>query len=564
MKQAKRRLTAILLCSLLLLNGCGAQNTAEDTSSTETASSGNITATTVSAIDTSSVFSDRDLAGTYDESEAIPITLNGDGASCDSSSVVIDGSTITITAEGVYLISGALTDGQIIVNAGDTEKVQLVLAGADITSTTSAAIYALEADKVFITLAESTENTLTNGGEYVAIDDNNIDAVIFAKTDLTLNGSGSLTINAQAGHGVVSKDDLVITGGNYTITAASHGLDGKDSVAIAAGTFAITSGKDGIHAENSDDTSLGWLYIQDGSFTITAQGDAISAQGALQIDGGTFDLYTGEGSASVEMTSSDQFGGPMGGGQRGGWTDQTTVSDTQTASTTQTEEDSTSQKGIKGESTYAINGGTFNIDSADDCLHAGGEMVIAAGEFTLNSGDDAVHCDDALTIQSGTFTIPYCYEGIEGLSITIEDGVFDITSNDDGLNAAGGADSSGFGGFGNRPQDTFAASSDSFILINGGTFTVVSTGDSVDSNGNLTINGGTLNLTCNGSGNTAIDCDGTYTNNGGDVTTNDGSESNPGQMGGGMGDQAGRGGKGAVGSQAGTANFGQPGQTSGT
>ncbi|MDR3728906.1 MAG: carbohydrate-binding domain-containing protein, partial [Oscillospiraceae bacterium] len=140
MKQAKRRLTAILLCSLLLLSGCGAQNTAEDTSSTETASSGNITATTVSAIDTSSVFSDRDLAGTYDESEAIPITLNGDGASCDSSSVVIGGSTITITAEGVYLISGALTDGQIIVNAGDTEKVQLVLAGADITSTTSAAI----------------------------------------------------------------------------------------------------------------------------------------------------------------------------------------------------------------------------------------------------------------------------------------------------------------------------------------------------------------------------------------------------------------------------------------
>lgn len=564
MKQTKRKLTTILLCGLLLLSGCGAQNTAEDASSTETVSSGNTTATTVSATDTSGVFSDRDLAGTYDESEAIPITLNGDSASCGSSSVVIDGSTITITAEGIYLISGTLNDGQIIVNAGDTEKVQLVLAGADITSSTSAAIYALEADKVFVTLAEGTENTLTNGGEYVAIDGNNIDAVIFAKTDLTLNGSGSLTINAQAGHGVVSKDDLVITGGNYTITAASHGLSGKDGIAIADGTFAITSGKDGIHAENSDDTSLGWLYIQDGSFTITAQGDAISAMGTLQIDGGAFDLYTGEGSASVEMTSSDQFGGPMGGGQRGGWTDQTTAPDTQTASSTQTEEDSTSQKGIKGESTYAINGGTFNIDSADDCLHAGGEMVIAAGEFALSSGDDAIHCDDALTIQSGTFTLPYCYEGIEGLSITIEDGVFDITSNDDGLNAAGGADNSGFGGFGNRQQDTFADSSDSFILINGGTFTIVSIGDCVDSNGSLTINGGTLNLTCNGSGNTAIDCDGTYTNNGGDVTTNDGSETNPGQTGGGMGSQAGRGGKGAVGDQAGTVNFGQPGQTSET
>ena len=159
-------------------------------------------------------------------------------------------------------------------------------------------------------------------------------------------------------------------------------------------------------------------------------------------------------------------------------------------------------------------------------------MVIAAGEFNLSRGDDAVHCDDALTIQSGTFTIPYCYEGIEGLSITIEDGAFDITSNDDGLNAGGGTDSSGFGGFGGRQQDTFTASSDSMILINGGTFTIVSSGDNIDSNGDLTINGGTLDLTCNGSGNTTIDCDGTYTNNGGDVTTNDGSEANPGRMGG--------------------------------
>ena len=527
MKQTRRGFTAVLLCALLLLGGCGAQTTAEDASDGETASSESTTATTVSSVETSGVFSDRDLAGTYDESEAIAIQLNGGSASCDSGAVTIDGGTITITAEGVYLLSGTLTDGQIIVNAGDTDKVQLVLNGVDITCGTSAAIYALEADKVFVTLAEGAENTLTNGGTYVAIDDNNIDAVIFAKTDLTLNGSGSLTINAQAGHGVVSKDDLVITGGSYAITAASHGLSGKDCVAIAGGTFTITSGKDGIHAENSDDLTLGTLYIADGSFTIVSQGDAISAQGALQIDGGTFDLYTGEGSASVEMTTSDQFG--QMGGQRGNWADQTTTSDTQT------EEDSVSQKGIKGESAYAINGGTFTIDSADDCLHAGGEMVIAAGTFTLSSGDDAIHCDDALTIQSGTFTIPYCYEGIEGLSITIEDGVFDITSHDDGLNAAGGTDSSGFGGFGGRQQDTFASSSDSFILINGGTFTIVSTGDCVDSNGSLTINGGTLDLTCNGSGNTALDCDGTYTNNGGDVTTNDGSESNPGQMGGGMG-----------------------------
>lgn len=107
---------------------------------------------------------------------------------------------------------------------------------------------------------------------------------------------------------------------------------------------------------------------------------------------------------------------------------------------------------------------------------------------------------------------------IEGLSITVEDGVFDITSHDDGLNAAGGTDSSGFGGFGERQQDSFASTSDSFITINGGTFTIISSGDCIDSNGALTINGGTLDLTCNGAGNTALDCDGTYTNNGGDVS----------------------------------------------
>ena len=526
MKRKKYKNTAIALCTLMALAGCGAQASGEASSVPDPSPSQEAAVTTASTIDTSTIFSDRDLEGTYDESAAIAIQLSGDSAACDSDAVTIEGSRITIGAEGVYVLSGTLADGQIVVNAGETDKVQLVLAGADITSSTSAAIYALEADKVFVTLAEGTENTLTNGGAYVAIDDNNIDAVIFAKTDLTLNGSGSLTVNAQAGHGVVSKDDLVITGGSYTITAASHGLSGKDSIAIADGAFSITSGKDGIHAENTDDLSLGTLYITNGSYTITAQGDAVSAQGALQIDGGTFDLYTGEGSASVDMTASDVS---QMGGSRGGMDAQTEVT------ATATEEDTVSQKGIKGESTYTINGGVFTIDSADDCLHAGGAMTLAAGEFTLSSGDDAVHCDDALTIQSGAFTIPYCYEGIEGLSITIEDGTFDITSSDDGLNAAGGTDSSGFGGFGGQPQDTFTADSDSFITINGGTFTIVSSGDCIDSNGALTINGGTLDLTCNGSGNTTMDCDGTYANNGGNITTNDGSEVNPGQMGGGKG-----------------------------
>ncbi|WP_071429030.1 carbohydrate-binding domain-containing protein [Angelakisella massiliensis] len=530
MKQIHRKTFILLLCALLVLGGCQSQSSSEQTTvessgssqiQAETSQSSSTAAT--STMDVSSQFSDRDLDGTYDESSAIKVQLNGSSASCDSDAVTISGSQIIVKEEGVYLFSGSLTDGQIVVTAGDTDKVQIVLSGAEITSSTSAPIYVLEADKVFITLAANTENTLTNGGEYVAIDENNIDGVIFSKADLTLNGTGTLTINAPVGHGAVSKDDLVITGGTYIITAESQGLSGKDCIAIADGSFTIVSGKDGIHAENEDDTTLGSLYIAGGSFDIDAQGDAVSASGALQIDGGSFDLFTGEGSASVTMTSST-----FGPGQRGSSATQT---DSSTAS-----EDTTSQKGIKGEGTFTINGGVFTIDSVDDCFHAGGELYITSGEFNLSSGDDAIHSDDAVTIEDGTFTIPYCYEGIEGLSLTINGGSFDIVSHDDGLNGAGGADGSGFG---RGQQDQFSSSSSSFILINDGTFTIVSQGDCIDSNGDLTINGGVLDLTCNGAGNTALDTDGTYTNNGGSVSTNDGSESNPGGMGMGGGQRGG-------------------------
>lgn len=522
--------TAILSLFLAILLSLSACNTAGNSEASESSSSGTSqteTAETVSTESSSEMFTDRDMEIGYDEETSARITLSGNSASCDSDAVQISDSTVTITDEGTYILSGTLNDGMIIVSAEDTDKIQLVLDNVEITSSTSAAIYVLEADKVFITTASGSENTLANGGEYVAIDDNNIDAVVFSKSDLTLNGAGTLTINAAAGHGVVSKDDLVLTSGTYNITAASHGLSGKDSVRIANGTYTITSGKDGIQAENTDDTSLGFLYIAGGTFTITADGDGMSASAYLQIEDGSFTITTGEGSASVTMTTdTTSFGQP------GSFQNQTT---------TTTEEDTASQKGIKADGAVTIAGGSFVTDTVDDSIHSNSDILITSGEFELKTGDDAIHSDTAVTIQSGNFTIAYCYEGIEGLSVTIDDGTFDITSVDDGINAGGGTDSSGFGG-GRPGQEQFASSSDSFITINGGNFVIVSTGDCVDSNGALTINSGTLDLTCNGSGNTTIDCDGTYTNNGGDVTTNDGAESNPGQMSGKGGMGQGRGG----------------------
>jgi hypothetical protein len=487
-----------------------------ETSQTETENS-------VSTVSSSEMFTDRDVEIGYDEETSVRITLSGNSISADSDAVQISDNMATITEEGTYILSGTLIDGMIVVSAEDTDKIQLVLDNVEITNSTSAAIYVLEADKVVITTTSGSENTLANGGEYVAIDDNSIDAVIFSKADLTLNGAGTLQINAAAGHGVVSKDDLVITSGTYYITAASHGLSGKDSVRIANGTYTITSGKDGIHAENTEDTSLGFLYIAGGTFTITADGDGMSASAYLQIENGSFTITTGEGSASVTMTTdTTNFGQP---------------GSVQNPSMTTTEDDTTSQKGMKADGAITIAGGSFVTDTVDDSIHSNSDILITSGEFELKTGDDAIHSDTAVTIQNGDFTIAYCYEGIEGLSVTIDDGTYDITSVDDGINAGGGTDSSGFGG-GRPGQEQFASSPDSFITINGGNFVIVSTGDCVDSNGTLTINSGTLDLTCNGSGNTALDCEGTFTNNG-NVTTNDGSENNPGQMGGGMGGQGG-------------------------
>lgn len=526
----KTAILLLLVVALFSLSACGSTGvTVTESESTISQTSQAESTETVSETSSSGLFTDREMEIGYDEETSARITLSGDSASSDSDAVQISGSTVTITEEGTYILSGTLNDGMIVFSAEDTDKIQLVLDNVEITNSTSAAIYVLEADKVFITTASGSENTLANGGEYVAIDDNNIDAVIFSKSDLALNGAGTLNINAAAGHGVVSKDDLILTSGTYNITAASHGLSGKDSVRIANGTYTITSGKDAIHAENTDDTSLGFLYISGGTFMITADGDGISASSYLQIEDGSFTITTAEGSSSVSMTT-----GSMDFGQRGGFQNQATTT------TTVTEEDSLSQKGIKADGTITINGGTFVTDTVDDSIHSNSDILISSGQFELRSGDDAIHSDTAVTIQNGDFTIAYCYEGIEGQSVTIDDGTFDITSVDDGINAGGGTDSSGFGGA--RPdQEQFTSSSDCFITINGGDFVIVSTGDCVDSNGALTINSGTLNLTCNGSGNTAIDCDGTYTNNGGDVTTNDGSENNPGQMGGQGGMGQGRG-----------------------
>ena len=465
------------------------------------------------------MFTERDLAGTYEESGAVYVTLSGDGITGETDGVAIKGQTVTITAEGTYIFFGTLSEGQIVVDA-DNAKVQIVFDNVDITCASSAAVYVKSAEKVFVTLAEGSQNTLRNTDEYVAIDDNNIDAVIFSKSDLTLNGTGSLTIVSAEEHGIVSKDDLKITGGTYDITAAGHALSGKDSVRIADGTFILTAEKDGIHAENADDEEKGYIYIADGDFTITSDGDGMDASNIVQIEDGTFDITAGSGAAnSLKTHESDMPGGGMSqnierpDGESMPEMGEKPDGENMPQDTT-TDESGTSTKGIKAGGGMYLNGVTYQIDSADDSIHSNANITIADGTYTLATGDDGVHADDALTVNGGTITVTESYEGLEGLTVTINDGTIDITARDDGINTAGGTDQSGFGTFGDHFKGMDSADDETeettdnemWMELNGGYIHILAGGDGVDSNGDLTINGGEIYIDGpSDNGNSAID-----------------------------------------------------------
>lgn len=499
------------------------------------------------------MFTDRDTRATYDEESAVRIELNGSSISASSDSVQINGTTAILTEEATYILSGTLDDGMLVVDADEAAKLQIVLDNASITSSTSAALYVLEADKVFVTLAEGSQNALANGGSFVAIDDSDIDGAVYSKQDLTFNGSGALTVTSPAGHGIVGSDDLVLAGGTYTVTSASHGLNANDSVRITGETgLTLDTGKDGIHAENNDDASLGFVYISGGTFAIEAEGDGISAGAYLQITDGAYDLLAGGGSVNGESQSSTSWGGFRGGPM-------------ETASSTEeTSESSTSMKGLKAVSSLVISGGAFTIDAADDAVHSNAGMTVSGGTFAIATGDDAFHADETLTVTGGTIDISESYEGLEALHLDIQGGEISLVSRDDGLNAAGGADGSGSAGgrdgrFGGGwmggapeapagpgeaperpdgsakepaapPQDAAdgsdtppemsegggrggrggmgggfsSASSEGSIAISGGTLTIQASGDGLDANGTIEITGGTTVVAGPTSGDTAV------------------------------------------------------------
>ena len=455
-------------------------------------------------------FTDRELSGDWDEKSAVAIT--GTGKQCDISGkgAKLSGSTLTISKEGVYVLSGTFTDMLIVVSAGEKDKVQLVLDSASIESSNGPAIYLESADKVFITLPDGTESLISDGLDYTVTDgDTALDAAIFSRTDLCINGKGSLGVAGNYKHGVVSKDDLIIVNATLTVNAASTALDGKDCVMMSGASLTITAGSNGVRSDNAEDAARGYVYILDSTLNITAGSDGVQAETLLRAENAIMTIKTGEGSNGTSASSSgngwDSWGG-SGGGR---------------SSSTSASASSGSWKALKCAGNLEINGGAYVIDAADDCLHANGNLTITDGIFTLASADDGIHADNELLISGGEFVISKSYEGIEASKLTISGGRMDITASDDGLNAAGGADGSasadrwGRGMFSNLVGE---------IIISGGYIHINASGDGIDSNNTILVSGGvTLVSTGNSSANAAFDYDGEATVTGGILVATGGS-----------------------------------------
>ena len=560
-KKETGAVVSLLLASSLAFGGCGTAVTSSSsvnaesasTESTGETSADNAAATsestdsenamesasdinfdlelTESTIDTE--FTDREKSGSYKVSEAVKITLNKTTATVSGSGAKADGSTITITEEGVYIVSGTLEDGQIIVDASDSDKVQIVLDGVHINCETNAAIYVREADKVFITLAENSSNTLGGGNEYTQIDDNTVDGVIFSKSDLVCNGTGSLTIEADYKHGIVSKDDLVITGGTYKITAADNGITAKDQLKILDGSFDIDAANSAVKAKNADNAELGNIYIAGGIFTIEAEQDGFHATGSIVVDDGTITVNSGDDGFHAELDTII----------RGG--------------TILVEK---SNEGLEGKR-VVVNGGDITVNASDDGINAansGDDGANAAnsgdgGVNAANSGDDGANAtnpganaagsgdddsnaassnnDSSAAVNSGDdSSISGAADGKEPPQMPpdTENGSDMQPSQDfDPENAPSGGNAPQNFDPGNAPSDGDApqmmqggpgggGNSELYIKITGGTLTVSADGDGLDSNGGLLVTGGTtIVYGPTSDGDSALDYDGSAIVSGG-------------------------------------------------
>ena len=430
------------------------------------------------------------------------VTITNDNGCLEKAAGVV-----TVKCSGNYYLTGSASDYQVIVNtaATDTGKVDLFLNGVSLKSS-DAPIYVQNAEKAELHLVKGTTNSVEDGAtrSKTYTGNNGTDttkAAIYAKDDLSIKGSGSLTVKANYNNGIHTSNDLKIkkSTGTLNVTAANCGIKGKASLTINGGTITVNAAKgDGIKSDEDDAAALaqgkGNVKIAGGSITITAGYDGISANNTVLITKGettdepTIKITAGGGQTCLGNSTGSQGGRP-GGGMGFGMEGNSCSPDS-------------SMKGFKADSNIVIEAGKIEINSRDDGIHSDGNLTITGGFATVKSDDDGIHAEKTLTIKGGTVEVTMAYEGMEAAYMNFEGGVTSVVTTNDAWNAAGANASSSTGGNnGGRPGGGgFGFGSDgSKIKVTGGFhYLYVGTGDTdgMDSNGDIDMTGGVVIIEC--------------------------------------------------------------------
>ncbi len=421
-----------------------------------------------SAQSASDMFSDSDVKDVSSETAHAEIVLSGSSATVsDSTRGAFSNGAVTITSKGIYHVSGSSEEVSIVISdSSESGNIYLILDNVSMSNTSYPCIVVDSADKVIIQTVG--ENTLSYQNQDSSVKE---DGAVYAKDDITINGSGSLNI-ASALHGVVCKNDLKIANTTLNIEAANIGMKAEESLRISGGKVSVTASHDGVQLSNDDNTSF--FYFENSEMTVNSGYDGISVKagndsaafsGYVMLNGGKLNIVTASGSGSDSAKDS-----------------------------------STSQKGIKTDGNITIDQTELSISAADDAIHGNAAITVQSGTLTLSSGDDGITASGDLTVNGGSVSILKSYEGMEAANVTINNGNVSITASDDGINCAGGSDTT-------SSDDTpWSNGTDAALTINGGNVYVNSSGDGLDSNGSIYITGGTTIVEGpSASGNGAID-----------------------------------------------------------
>ncbi len=407
----------------------------------------------------------KDLETSYVPGDCTSIVFSDDNVQVGGKDVEISKAngrqTVTITKKGDYLISGTCSNGQIIVEANKEKDVRLILNGVNLTCTDSAPIYEKQCDKMVITLADGTENVLSDTlpKVYDNAEKQQPDSCIFAKDDLVINGNGTLKVSSAYSEGIHSTDSVKLISGNIIVNSGDNGVRGKEGVIVKEAVLDVTSKGDGIRTTYSDNTSLGYILIEGGNIKVYSAKDGIQATGHIQVTGGVIDVTTDNGVAHADS------------------------------------EDSKSAKGIKSDHDIYISRASVTVNSTEDAINNDGNLIVDDGSLTLTAMDDAVSTDGNIVINGGTVTVEGSKEGFDAYSVSINGGSVTVNASDDGIKASAGDDESDSDDkvkFGDA--NPFSDSSNAYIAVTGGSVNITSEGEYIDSDGNLYITGGKVTL----------------------------------------------------------------------